>query len=566
MLKQLNIQNIIALILIFCLSACAKLDLVPPSEGSNENWYSDQTEIEMALNDLYRSYVWNLEVDFKTDRWTDDWAQRLVVYDYAAGSVTSEWVESETTWINTYKGISRANRVIESLDRVTGVLPEETINRLRGEAAFFRANFYGRLVALYGDVPFYKGTITIEEAFAMGRQNAQEVLKEVYADFDLAIANLPEENTGTDVTRVSKGAAIAMKARTALWMSDWAIVRDETKKLIDMDIYSLYPDYGALFRSKKMESETIFSLPQSKDLNVIWSSTNFMPRTMGGAAVAQPSWELLSIYPCIDGKLIDESPLFNPQNPFENRDPRLTETMVEFGTEFLGYIYDPDPRAERVLNVNTGQLVENKDTKGYTQHASYNGMQLRKYADQNWLTAQGDHPRILMRYADVLLMYAEAKIELNEIDETVLEAMNQVRARAYQVDVSDVGNYPAFTSTDQSSLRKALRIERRIEFAWEHRRFWDLHRWKEFEKALKHPYYGLLPITQLQSELIDTDLWFWPITPKIDADGYPDLDELFEKGYIAKLGERDFQPKQYLWPIPNTDILINKNLKQNPHY
>lgn len=566
MLKQLNIYNITALVLIFCLSACAKLDLVPPSEGSNENWYSDQTEIEMALNDLYRTYVWNLEVDFKTDRWTDDWAQRLVVYDYAAGAVTSEWVESETTWVNTYKGISRANRVIESLDRVAGVLPEEIVSRLRAEASFFRANFYARLIALYGDVPFYKETISIDEAFTMGRQDAQSILREVYADFDYAIANLPEENVSNGITRATKGAAIAMKARTALWLSDWEMVKTETLKLMDMDMYSLYPDYGAFFRSKKIESETIFSIPQSKDLNIIWSSQNFMPRTAGGNAVAQPSWELLSIYPCTDGKMIDESSLFDPQHPFENRDPRLTETMVAFGTEFLGYIYDPDPRAERVLNVNTGQMVENKDTKGYTPHASYNGMQLRKYADQNWLTFQGDHPHVLMRYADILLMYAEAKIELNEIDETVYKAINQVRARAYKVDVDDVASYPAITTSDREELRKALHLERRIEFAWEHRRFWDLHRWKEFEKALAHPYYGLLPITQMQSKLIDTDLWFWPITPDIDADGYPNLDELFQKGYIAKLGERGFNAKQYRWPIPNKEILINDNLKQNPGY
>ncbi|MGO1242949.1 MAG: RagB/SusD family nutrient uptake outer membrane protein [Sphingobacterium sp.] len=546
--------------------SCAKLDLVPPSEGSNENWYSDQTEIEMSLNDLYRTYVWNLETNFQTDRWTDDWAQRLVVYEYSAGAVTSEWADSETTWMNTYKGISRANRVVESLEVLADALPTETINSLRAEAMFFRANFYGRLISLYGDVPFYKESITIEQAFAIGRTDAAEILQEVYADFDYAIENLPEENSSSSVTRVSKGAAIAMKARVALWQSDWQIVRDETKKLIDLGLYSLHPDYQTYFQSKKMESETIFSLPRSRDLTVVWSSKNFMPRTVGGSAVAQPSWELLAVYPCTDGKMIDKSDLFNPQRPFENRDPRLTATIVEFGSEFLGYIYEPDPRAERVLNVNTGQLVENKDTKGYTQHASYNGLQLRKYADDNWIADQADNPIIIMRYADVLLMYAEAKIELGEIDASVLDAINQVRARAYHVKAAQQESYPAVTGTDTDELRKTLRIERRIEFAWEHRRFWDLHRWGEFENALKRPYYGLLPITEMNKKLIETDLWFWPITPTIDENGYPNLDELYNKGYCAKLGDRSFSTKQYLWPIPNKEILINANLKQNPGY
>src|SRR5690606_9094820 len=275
------------------------------------------------------------------------------------------------------------------------------------------------------------------------------------------------------------------------------------------NLYSLYPDYQAFFESKKAESETIFSLPRSRDLSIVWSSKNFMPRTIGGNAVAQPSWELLAIYPCTDGLLIDESPLLNPKNPFENRDPRLAATIVEFGSEFLGVIYDPDPRAERVLNVNTGQMVENKDTKGYTQHASYNGLQLRKYADQNWIAYQADNPIIIMRYADVLLMYAEAKIELDEIDQSVYDAMNEVRARAYQTDKNSVSDYPAITLRDRDALRKILKIERRIEFPWEHRRFWDLHRWREFDKALARPYYGLLPITEMRSKLIETDLWFW---------------------------------------------------------
>ena len=95
----------------------------------------------------------------------------------------------------------------------------------------------------------------------------------------------------------------------------------------------------------------------------MWSSKNFMPRTAGGKAVAQPSWDQLSVYPCTDGLPIDESPLFDPQKPFENRDPRLTATIVEFGSEFLGYVYDPDPRAEKVLDVTNGQMVVNKDTR-----------------------------------------------------------------------------------------------------------------------------------------------------------------------------------------------------------
>src|SRR5690606_4410608 len=110
---------VIGLFFTAMLFSCAELDLVPPSEGSNENWYSDHTYVELSLNDLFRCYVSNLDVKFHYDRWTDDWAQRLGVYEYPGGAVTSEWLDSETTWMITYKVISRTNRDIESLGRVT---------------------------------------------------------------------------------------------------------------------------------------------------------------------------------------------------------------------------------------------------------------------------------------------------------------------------------------------------------------------------------------------------------------------------------------------------------------
>ncbi|MDR0429646.1 MAG: RagB/SusD family nutrient uptake outer membrane protein [Tannerellaceae bacterium] len=547
-------------------AACADLDLNPLSEASNENWYSDQTEVEMALNDLYRSYAWFLEHNFETDRWTDDWAQRQYIYDYQVGAVSSEWDKSRTMWSYSYRAISRANRVLENIYKIEETVAEEVLNRLKAEALFFRACFYSRLITLYGDVPLSTETLTIEKAFAMGRTSKETVLEQIYRDFDFAIEYLPLESS-TDVKRTTKGAALAFKARTALWQSDWLTVKEAAQACMDLKKYSLYPDYGEYFRSKKFEDETIFAIPRSISLGESWSTTNFIIRTAGGAGVAQPSWELLATYPCTDGLPIDESPLFNPRNPFENRDPRCAETIVEFGTAILDYIYDPHPDATRILQVSTGRMVTNKDTKSYTQHCSYNGLMLRKYVTQEWADLSNtDFPIVIMRYADVLLMYAEAKIELNDIDQSVLDAINMVRSRAYGIDISATSEYPSVTTKNQTELRKTLRTERRIEFAWEQRRFWDLQRWGLFEEALARPYYGLLPITDLKEKVSDAGLWFWPMTPEIDDNGFPNFDPMYDAGYIAKMIDRNFDPKQYLWPIPNSERLINENIKQNPHY
>src|SRR5699024_10564589 len=236
--------------------------------------------------------------------------------------------------------------------------------------------------------------------------------------------------------------------------------------------------------------------PRSYSEGNYHSGRGFILRTAGGTADAQPSWRLMAAYPDTKGRPIDESPDFDPRKPFENRDPRLTETIVEHGTEHLGYIYEPHPDTLKVLNVVTGEMVTNRDSKANTPWAAFNSLMLKKWVTESWKASEGmynEAPLVIMRYADVLLMYAEAKIELDQIDQSVLDAINQVRARAYKTDLSATNEYPAVTTTNQSELRNTVRLERRIELAWENRRFWDLLRWKLFEKAYK-PYYGHHPL------------------------------------------------------------------------
>jgi hypothetical protein len=165
-------------------------------------------------------------------------------------------------------------------------------------------------------------------------------------------------------------------------------------------------------------------------------------------------------------------------------------------------------------------------------------------------------------------MYAEASIELGQIDQSVLDAINMVRARAYKVSIDQTGDYPAVTTTDQAELRKALRIERRMEFVWEGLRYMDLIRWKLAEKALTTTIFGMLDPADLQSTVIPQGLWFWSETPQIDEDGIADFTPMFDAGFCKILAIRKFDAsKQYLWPIPSKEILINENLKpQNPGY
>jgi hypothetical protein len=153
-------------------------------------------------------------------------------------------------------------------------------------------------------------------------------------------------------------------------------------------------------------------------------------------------------------------------------------TIVEFNTEHCGFEYDPSPAAKTVMNYTTGKTQSNQDTRIVNQYSSYTGLLWKKGIDASWTVDQKvEQDYIIMRYADVLLIYAEAMIELNRIDDSVLKAINMVRARAYGVNVTATDSYPAVTTTDQTELRRALRIERRMEFAMEGDRFFDLVRW-----------------------------------------------------------------------------------------
>ena len=554
---------------LFILTGCQRLDLNPLSEGSSENWYKNEDEIILALNDLYRSTIWYAEGNrlFNTDRWTDDWNQREYLYDWVAGSITGEWADAVNTWTNTYKGIARANTILNSLDNATDNLTEERLNQLRGEASFFRACFYSYLIFLYGDVPFITDYITIDEAFATGRTDKAVILEQIYKDFDVAIEHLPRSYSG--LQRVTKGAAYAFKARTATWMLDYPTARDAAKACMDLNVYSLHADYGELFQpSTSVSPEFIFTIPRSRELTGSGLSVNSMiTRNSGGNATAQPSWELFCSYTCTDGKPIDESDRFDRKLPFKNRDPRCAATFVEFGTPHLGFIYDPG--AATVLNLSTNTMVTNKDALLNDQYAAYNGMCLKKGVDQDWVTyKETDMDVKIMRYADVLLMYAEAKIELDEIDGSTLNAINEVRARAYKKVPTQITTYPAVMETDQDRLRTILRTERRVELAWENRRWFDLIRWKLAEVAMVRPVYALPVKAGLQANIASGDYFFpqGPL-PEIDENGLVDFSAMHQTGKIRAVVPRSFDKRQYLFPIPSKDILINpENMYPNPGY
>jgi len=374
---------------------------------------------------------------------------------------------------------------------------------------------------------------------------------------------------------------------------------------MDLNVYKLHENYRDLFTTSWSDEWIFFFRGDVTLKKYYWAAgdvANSISRLAGGwGGQKAPSYELLCAYPCIDGKPIDQSPLYNPKDFFENRDPRLAMTIVPFATAlnksvldetynpedylWLGYEYSPAPNRTTVYRASDGAQVSNTDSKARAEHASYTGLLFKKYIDNSFLEngrtgAPTTYP--MLRYGDVLLMYAEAMIELDRCTQDILDlTINKLRERAY----AGTGiPYPPATLGEQSAMRTLVRTERFIELAWEGHRYADLIRWKLAEKVYNRPSYFLrrawsgstswdgneASVSEEYRTLIENwENGNYPIggIPEIDENGIADLNYMVNAGYIVVASERKFDAgRDYLWPVPDADRLINENLDQNPKW
>jgi len=553
------------LLLITSVTACNTLDLNPLSEPSSETFYSNQTELELAVNDLYRLDFWGNDNEQFTDNY---WHRGQLGNAVTFGTMNAEDATVQAYWTACYKAIARANSFLANKDRAQANTPAAVMTQLEAEMRLIRAYQYSRLITHFGDVPLMTRPMVLEDSYGVTRTSQAEVLKFIFDELDFAIANLPQSYPASAVRRLTKGAAMAVKARTALYTGNWAVAKDAAQAIMQFTgagAYSLHPSYSQLFlKAGETSPELIISIPRDEAQKVFTTGTNVqdqLPRVTGGFGAQIPTREMVDAYECRDGKPIDESPLYNPKEPFKNRDPRLTASIVEFGTQWLGYTYQPHPDSTTIFSSKENRRVSNLDTRAVAAFASFTGFLWKKGVDQSWADKRSeDNDAILFRYAEVLLTYAEAKIELGEVDASVLSAINQVRARAYGVAVGQTSAYPAVTTSDRAELRRIVRRERRVEFAKEGLRYMDLIRWKLAEKALTRPVIGLPdPTAQNRAK------WPFPGVTPIDDDGIADYSGFGAD--VKVVAQRSFdKTRQYLWPIPALERRVNSSLTQNPGY
>lgn len=492
------------------------LDRIPQDQLSDESFWKIEDDAVKYSTSIYRFLPEPGNYTVMLDCYTDN-AIPVHVFtnqgDLSSGATTASTGHFKEVWQTLYRGIRRCNIFLNNIKNVE--MKEENRKILIGEVEFLRAYFHASLLKYYGGVPILTRALELNETIPP-RNSAEDVYKFVMEECDKAAEKLPVVRTdATQIGRACKGAPLALKAHLSYLMKEYEAAITSAKAVMDLKVYDIYGNYADLFSAEhENSSEVIFDiqfLDKAKDyVTGNWIDQYFAPGMMGGWEAMSPTQDMVDAYECTDGKSIQESPLYNPEKPYENRDPRLAFSILWHGSKIGGQTYSTE------------------GTMG-SGNATRTGYSVRKYIDPE--NQGNEFPGrinfILFRYAEMLLIYAEAQNELQGPDASVNEAVNRIRQRP-SVDLPPL---PQGLSRDE--MREAIRRERRVEFIFEGIHLFETHSWRTTEACVEKPVYG------------------------ITHDGKKVLIET-----------RSFDPnKNYLWAIPLTEIDLSKgSLEQNPGY
>lgn len=469
------------------------------------------------------------------------------IHRFNQGAITP-YNNPDDQWNHYYEGIRRANMFLERTEGFKDVIVRDTINSdakaeylrqcddidwMRQEVRFLRAYFHFELIKRYGGVPLIKSVLSLEDELDKPRNSYEECIQFIANECDAVADTVRTEWVGhrdDEAGRITKGAVLALKSRALLYaasplhneendVAKWEKAAEAAYEVIDMGKYSLHNDYGALFKSPASyrSDEVILSRREGESNDI--ERENYPIGTEEGQSGTCPSQNLVDAYEKLEG--------WNPENPYENVDPRLKMTVVVNNSTWN----------DRAIEAFTGGI----DGKG-KERASRTGYYLKKFL-QDGLDLTRDqttvHSWILFRYGEILLNFAEAMNEAYGPDNdpegyglTARNALNQVRQRP-GVDLSVVEE-----GLSRQDMRSKIKNERRVELAYEEHRFWDLLRWKDAEDILNQPLRGV-EIAKVEDDHFTYD--------------YVDVEP------------RHFDERMYLYPIPNEEVLKSEGeLIQNP--
>lgn len=474
-------------------------------QPSSETFWNSAEDAEMWVNYLYNSLP-DFESVLRED-WSDNGFHQSISI-IAAGRHTPSTNYVEREW--DYETIRRCLELFQNIEKIPNI-SQERKNELMGQARFILVFTYFEMMTLFRDIPLVKEPLPIEES-DIPKSPKQEVLTYILEQIDMAINELPVSLTASQSGKITKGAALALKARMLLYNERWEEAAAAAKQLMDLNVYELHPDFGELFISEtdNKTNEIILAYQYVKTVKEHQLIRRLHAIGNGGFSQVTATPSLANAFECIDGLPIDESPLYDPENPFENRDTRFYETFIFPYQTINGFYYDPlDPANWLSLTFLHFRKYINDIEKG------------KITGDSNW---------ILIRYAEVLLTYAEAKNEASGPENSIYDALDLVRLRA-GMPVVDRDKY-----NTKEKLRMLIRNERRVELSVEGGglRYFDIIRWRIAEEVLN----TIVTSFEVPGKLPKNNLDTWVFDPN----------------------------KHYVWPIPQSAIDKAKNLEQHPEW
>lgn len=441
--------------------------------------------------------------------------------------------------------IRRCNTFLENIDKVE-FSDESVKNDMIGQVRTIRAYQYFDKNWWYGGVPIIENYETAEEA-QVARNTEEEVKQFIYDELDAAIPLLNE--TPKSRGYIAKGTALAIKMRSALYYGDYERAKEAAQAIMDLKQYELDPDYANIFTVAGQGSkEIIASVQYIENLKTLYTIGQMYPNADGGWSSIVPTQNLVDTYEMDNGLTKEEAgDYYDPAHPFAHRDPRMAMTIIFPGQDWNGRIFDTLDK--QIVNAATGAEETNGDYPANADNASKTALSWNKYlgpksqyADM-WST---NACPIVFRYAEVLLTYAEAENELNGPSAKVYDLLNQIRNRVGMPDV-DQSKYGT-----QSSLRELIRRERSVELAGEGLRRADILRWKD-----------------ANGKMVAETVLNGPLTRIIGTVDHSGTDP-YTRATITRTDElienRSFAVHNRYFPMAQSDMDANPNLKQNPGY
>jgi len=531
-----TIKNLILFALIAITDAsCVGLDTTPyDRETDLTYWTEDPNAAVKALNTCY-TYLGSMDEQLYSEAMSDNaYTKQPNDYTQSIGNGSFSTADSyvKSVWNSRYAGIRLCNQLLENIDRVPKLDPDLK-KRYIGEAKVIRAYHYYELYTKFGAVPYSTKVLSISESQSIGRTDRATVVSNILSDLDEVINGnyLPTSYDADNKGRITRWAGMALKAKVYLFEGDWQQVKAITSSIMSEGGFSLFQSYAGLFEiTNEYNPEVILDVqyrPTTREHHMMYA---FLPPTLGGYSQLSPLQSLVDNYIMLDGKSIKEAGTsFDENHPYDNRDPRLKATVM-----YTGNSYILSNGSEVVINCEKG---EGKDGYGVTSDCTATGYYLKKYWDNTYRASlySGLNP-ILIRYADILLMNAEANAELGELDQTNWNATIKLIRQRAGFKLASALDFPATLSKD--ALIEIVRNERRSELAMEGHRYKDIIRWKIADKVMNGWCHGLKT-----NDVVGTD-----------------------NGYLRVENRKFNANKHYLWPIPQAERDLNKNLVQNPNW